>query len=139
MNEPSSTHRHDRKKTTMRPLLTAAILAVAALALTGCSSPATYASPESLTDAYVKHGGECSNPQDIPEAMLSEGAHGILCGGGDDAMAILIVFDSTEAKDRYIARTGGDSDMVGYGGERWLALSEVSDVVSKLGGSEVED
>lgn len=121
----------------MRTAPFAATLTIAVLALAGCSSAPSYASPESLTDAYVEHGGECDNPQEIPESMLSEGAHGMLCGG--DAMAMLIVFDSTEAKNRYIARTGGDSGMVGYGGDRWLAMSEVSDVVSKLGGSEVPD
>jgi len=117
----------------MKQLGVAALL-LAAFTLTGCAGGGTsYTSPESLTDAYVDAGGECDDPADVPEAMLSEGAHGILCG---QPMAMLLVFDSTEAKDRYLARTG-DSDMVAYGGDRWLALAEESDVISKLGGSEI--
>lgn len=108
-------------------------LVLAALALTGCGGAPTYTSPESLADAYVEAGGDCDDPQDVPEAMLSEGAHGVLCA---QPMAMLIVFDTAEAKDRYLARTG-DSDLVSYGGERWLASGEVPDVVSKLGGNEV--
>ena len=111
--------------------LTALIMTT--LALAGCSGSTTYSSPAALADAYVEAGGECDNPQEVPESMLSEGAHGILCA---QPMTMLIVFDSAENKDRYLARTGG-TELISYGGERWLASGEVADVVSKLGGSEV--
>jgi hypothetical protein len=103
------------------------------LLLSGCAGTSSYSSPESLASAYVTAGGECADPQDIPEAMLSEGAHGVLCA---QPLAVLIVFDSSEAKNRYLARTG-DSGMISYGGDRWLASGESRDVVSKLGGAEV--
>ena len=109
-------------------------LMLTALALAGCSAEGTtYSSPEALTDAYVEAGGECDNPQEVPEAMLSEGAHGVICA---QPLTTLIVFDSEEDMDRYLARTG-DVEMVSYGGERWVASGEVGDVVSKLGGSEI--
>ena len=114
--------------------LGAAALLIAALALTGCSGASTYSSPEALTDAYVEAGGECDNPKEVPEEMLSEGAHGMLCA---QPLTMLIVFDSAEAKDRYLARTG-DSELHSYGGDQWLASSESEEVVSKLGGSKVE-
>lgn len=114
--------------------LSAGALLMSVLVLAGCSGGgATYSSPESLSDAYVEAGGSCDKPQKLPESMLSEGAHGVMCA---QPLAMLIVFDSAEAKDRYLARTGG-SEMISYGGERWLASGEVGDVVSKLGGSEV--
>jgi len=110
-----------------------AAFGVLLLALTSCGAPASYTSPDHLKDAYVEHGGECDSPQDVPESMLSEGSHGILCGG--TSMALLIVFDSTQAKDRYLARSG--AGMVTYGGDRWVAMSETPDVVRELGGSEI--
>lgn len=111
--------------------LHAGIVLVSILALTGCG--ASYSSPEALEQAYVDAGGACKAPAEIPESMLSEGAHGVLCG---PPMTFLIVFDSSEAKDRYLARTG-DSELISYGGDRWIASSEESDIVSQLGGSEI--
>ena len=105
-----------------------------AVGLTGCAASATYSSPEALKDAYVEGGGNCDEPLEVDEDMLSEGAHGIVCA---DPITFLIVFDSEEAQDRYIARTG-EVDDYRYGGERWIASSESSDLISKLGGSEVK-
>lgn len=119
----------------LRALAAAGAVAALAVALSACSGGATtYSSPEALKDAYVEAGGSCDDPIEVGEDMLSEGAHGIAC---TDPITFLIVFDSQEAKDRYVARTG-ESDMVSYGGERWLASSESGDVISKLGGSQVE-
>lgn len=104
----------------------------AALMLTGCAGGATgYDSPEALQEAYVEAGGECANSTDLPESMVSEGAHSILC----EDLSMLIVFDSTEAKDRYVARTG-DSEQERVSGERWLVSGEnVAELAGALGGT----
>lgn len=121
----------------IRALLAAGAIAALAVAITACSGGgATYSSPEALKQAYVDAGGSCDNEMEVGEDMMSEGAHGIICA---QPVAMLIVFDSEEAKDRYLARTGelGESDWVTYGGERWLATGEPEDVLSNLGGSEI--
>ncbi|MEO2134602.1 hypothetical protein [Microbacterium sp.] len=118
----------------MKKLGSVAALLGAALLFAGCAAGGTtYASPQSLKDAYISAGGQCDNPQEIPEAMLSEGAHGILCA---QPMTMLIVFDDKTSRDRYLARTGGSS-LITFGGERWIAASESSEVVSKIGGDQI--
>lgn len=119
----------------MKKLGSVAALLGAALLFAGCAGGgSTYASPQSLKDAYVAAGGQCDNPQEIPEAMLSEGAHGVLCA---QPMTMLIVFDDKTSRARYLARTGGTS-LITFGGDQWVAASESADVVSKIGGSEIK-
>lgn len=109
-------------------------LGALAMTLAACSSGGSgYSSPEDLKSAYVDAGGTCENGFEAGEDMLSEGAHGIIC----ESMTILIVFDSEDAKNRYLARTGS-SESYTVGGDRWLALGEDKDVLDKLGGSSID-
>ncbi|MRH29933.1 hypothetical protein GH740_11530 [Microbacterium sp. SYP-A9085] len=110
------------------------VLAGLVLGLAACSGGASYSSPEALKDAYVDAGGSCDHPQDLPESMISEGAHAILCA---PPMAMLFVFDSEDAKNRWIATTG-DSDMYTVAGERWAVAGEDKGIIDKLGGAEVK-
>lgn len=116
-----------------------AVVVSAALMLSGCSAKgSTYASPNALHDAYVKAGGPCQDkPEEIPEDMLSEGAHGLLCLE-DGVMAMLVVFDDTKAKDRYIARVDtGDYDGEIIAGDRWAIAGDKLPDLSALGGKKV--
>lgn len=117
-----------------------AAIATLALLLTGCSASSTYASPNALHKAYVKAGGPCQDsPEEIPEAMLSEGAHGLLCLD-DEVMAMLIVFDDAKAKDRYVARVDtGDYDGQIVGGDRWVIAGDNLPDLSVLGGEKITD
>lgn len=103
----------------------------AALLLTGCAGGgAIYSQPEQLAEKYIEAGGACSNPQDVPESMVGEGASTLLC----DDLTFLIVFDSEESKNGYIAAIG-DSESAVVGGDRWVAVGEgVSDKAGALGG-----
>lgn len=126
------------RSTVRRSLLPAALVS-AALALAGCSAaPSSYSSPEALQKAYTDAGGDCEKPMEVGEDMLSEGAHGIACG---DPIVFLIVFDSEDAKNRYIARTGG-SEGYRVGGERWLATGiagdDAKESLDKLGGEPIK-
>lgn len=116
------------------------VLALAsALALPGCSGGAkSYPSPNALVDAYVEAGATCDDPTEVPEAMLSEGAHGLFCAA-DGTMAMLIVFDSQELRDRYVARVDtGDYDGEIIGGERWVVAGEgIMDYADPLGGEPI--
>lgn len=113
-----------------------AALIVTTIALSGCGGNTRFSSPEALRDAFVEAGGDCASENEVAEEMLSEGAHGIICG---PPITMLIVFDSEDAKNRYLARSG-DSDSPAYGGDRWVAISidGATDVISKLGGSQVD-
>lgn len=106
-------------------------VAGATLLLAGCAGGgASYSQPEQLADKYVEAGGTCSNPQDVPENMMSEGASTLLC----EDLTFLIVFDSEENKNGYIAAIG-DSESAVVGGDRWVAVGEgVSDKAGALGG-----
>lgn len=116
-----------------------AAIAVLALALAGCSQT-TYASPNALHKAYVDAGGPCQeSPEEIPESMLSEGSHGLLCID-DEVMAMLVVFDDEKAKDRYIARVDtGDYEGEIIAGDRWAVAGENLPDLSGMGGTVVTD
>jgi|GEM_PF-5855454 len=115
-----------------RSIASFALLAPLILLLTGCAGGATYASPSELQKAYVATGAECPEPLEVPELMVSEGAHAILCPN----VTMLIVFDSDEAKNRYLARTlDGSGDLQAVVGERWVVMSsDAKDLAPKLGG-----
>lgn len=110
------------------------------LGLAGCSSNASYASPNELIDAYTAAGGACDDPQEVGEEMLSEGAHGAFCAG-DGEIAMLVVFDSAEDKNRYIARVDtGNFDQQILAGERWAVVADnAADLKADLGGAVVTD
>ena len=110
------------------------MLGAMASVLVSCSGGSTaYSSPESLKDSYVEAGGSCGKPLEVGEDMLSEGAHGFIC----ESMTFLIVFDSEDAKNRYVARTGS-AEVYAVGGDRWLASGDDRDVLDKLGGRPIE-
>lgn len=116
----------------MRKLGVAVVVGLA-LVLTGCSGSTTYSSAEALADAFVEAGGECPTPQVIDESMLGEGAQGVLC---QESATFLTVFDSADAKDRYLAETG-DSQLVRFGGNHWIAAGQDESILGKLGGSRI--
>lgn len=106
-------------------------MAIAALTMTGCAATsATYASPEALHEAYVDAGGECADPQEVPESMVGDGAHALLC---IENVTMLIVFDTADAKNRYLAQTGDVGEAIS--GERWAAVGPgLHDLADTLGG-----
>src|SRR4051794_27791863 len=109
------------------------LLVMASMVLVGCSSAQrTYPSPSALHDAYIDAGGKCDQPEEIDEAMVGKGAHALMCM---EDITMLLVFDSEEAKNRYIAQTvEGDTEAVV--GERWAVVGEhMSDYAGPLGGA----
>lgn len=118
---------------------TVSVLVAAAallLSLTSCSGGESYSSPESLVTAYTDAGGVCEDQLEAPESMVSEGAHGIFCM---PSMTFMVVFDSEDHKNRYIARTG-ENDGYRIAGDRWLVSgeSEDADILNKLGGKKLD-
>jgi hypothetical protein len=110
---------------------------VAALALTGCASAKTYDTPDELVDAFVTAGGACKNPQEVMEAMIGEGAHATLCP--DDGVNMLIVFDSEEQTNRYVADVATDGTTL-VKGARWVVVSDdAGTLAGSLGGEVVGD
>lgn len=104
---------------------------VAALALTGCASAKTYDTPAQLVDAFIEAGGQCADPREVEEAMVSEGAHATLCAENVD---MLVVFDSEEQKNRYVALVASEETPV-VAGERWVVASDdAEDLAGPLGG-----
>lgn len=104
----------------------------ATLLIAGCAASGTsYSQPEQLAEAYIAAGGECSSSMDVPESMVSDGAHSLLC----EDTTMVIVFDSEENKNGYIAAVG-DSESAIVGGERWVVIGGgVEDKASALGGT----
>ena len=116
----------------------AAVLAVTAalsLALTSCTGAKSYSSPESLIAAYTNAGGVCEDQVKAPESMVSEGAHGIFCM---PSMTFMVVFNTEDHKNRYIARTG-DHDGYRVAGDRWIVSGEKGDanILDQLGGKKI--
>lgn len=114
----------------MRKLGAAAALAVV-LALAGCAGEKTYDSPEALLSAYTSAGGACADPEEVPEDMVGKGAHALLCSEG---VTMLLVFDSEEATNRYIAQvSGAEGEMIA--GTRWVVVGEsVNERSGAMGG-----
>lgn len=115
-------------------------LSVVALALAGCAPAAptdvSYDTPESLLEAYVEAGGECSEQRDIPAELMSEGAHTILCIEG---VTMMIVFDSEEQANGYVADVAGNNDSEIVRGDRWVVIGEsVEAYAGDLGGRVLE-
>jgi hypothetical protein len=101
------------------------------LALTGCTQVKTYASPDQLKNAWVDAGGECDDATNVDETLLGDGANAIMCMPD---VTMLIVFDSQEQLNSYLAATIKD-DVAGVSGDRWVAMIDNPDeYASKLGG-----
>ncbi|QJU54308.1 hypothetical protein SCB71_14275 [Herbiconiux sp. KACC 21604] len=108
------------------------LMAVAVLA--GCSGAKSYDTPSQLLDAFVAAGGTCDDPQDVMEAMVGEGAHAVLCPENID---MLIVFDSADQKNRYVAQVASEESPI-VAGERWVVVSDkAEDLAGSLGGEVV--
>lgn len=118
----------------------AAALALGALVLTGCSAASEYSSPNELLDAYKAAGGSCQDaPEEIPESMLGDGAHGLMCAT-NETLAMIIVFDDAKARDRYVAQVDtGDYDGTIVGGTRWAIAGQDLPDLGPLGGAVLVD
>ena len=114
--------------------VTAAAVSVGLLAgLAACSSGSkSYDSPNQLVGAYKSAGGSCTKQLPVPESMVGEGAHAVLCGPG---VNMLLVFDTEGQRNRYLAQVldGEQQDVVA--GERWVAIGDkMADKAGTLGG-----
>lgn len=118
----------------MRRISLIAGAALVAIALSGCAGPAgaSYVSPSALHTAYTDAGGECDGPSEVPEAMVGEGAHALMCPD----VTFLIVFDTDEQQNRYLASVLDGESSQAVVGERWAVISEdPSAFAGKLGGT----
>lgn len=107
-------------------------IAAAAL-LTGCASEKSYASAGQLRDAYQDAGGRCPNALPVPEELIGEGGHGLLCGG--DTITVMVVWDTPEQHNRYLADVLDKPAMHAVVGERWALLADdAEDVAGEFGG-----
>ncbi len=110
---------------------------VLALTATGCltacsSQPKEYDSVGQLVTAWKAAGGPCEDPADVTEAMVGAGAHAQLCTPG---VNMLLVFDSDESTNRYLASVidGETQDVIA--GPRWVAVGDhAANYAGSLGG-----
>ena len=110
-----------------------ALTVTALFALAGCAAAPAYETPTALLEAYQEAGGECANPREVPGELLYEGARARLCVEG---ITMLVVFDSEENANGYVAAVTGDADIVR--GDRWVVVGEgVAAFADELGGREV--
>ncbi len=69
----------------------------------------------------------------MPEELIGKGGHGLLCGG--NTVTVMVVWDTPEQNNRYLADVLDKPDMHAVVGERWALLADdAEDVAGELGG-----